>query len=436
MSFSSGRSTGQSYNGIVRRMVSLPRSIMGGFSRVMDQGMDLMGIGGRRNHQAQLPHPNFPYQHPYEFPFQDPFDFPPQINPHDPSMVQEEWAFLNNFEQEYGTEHPFFYACKFMDALKIAKDEHKFLFVYFHSPQHPFTPSFCSETLCCDLVVQFLDANYVCWGALADRGEGLQMATSLRASSFPFCALVAPAPGDSIAVLQQLEGPVSPAELVEILQRTMEEQGLAFGSGRARDQEKLRADRRLREEQDVAYVASLQIDEEKEKLKNIMPSQQNSRLEHVPNKSNQEKPKQNPTQIQSSKQKEATSAIATMQNPSLSQSSKKKDSIFAKATMQNPIQYHSSKKKEPTMNASAVKNAQMTQIAIRFPNGERREQSFSSTEKIQDIFRYIDSLGLHGVGNYRLISNFPRKVYGVDQMGVTLKDAGLHPKASLFLELL
>ncbi|KAG5618128.1 hypothetical protein H5410_017952 [Solanum commersonii] len=427
MSFSSGRSTGQSYNGIVRRMVSLPRSIMGGFSRVMDQGMDLMRIGGRRNHQEQLPHPNFPFQHPYEFPFQDPFDFP--------SMVQEEWAFLNNFEQEYGTEHPFFYACKFMDALKIAKDEHKFLFVYFHSPQHPFTPPFCSETLCCDLVVQFLDANYVCWGALADRGEGLQMATSLRASSFPFCALVAPAPGDSIAVLQQLEGPVSPAELVEILQRTMEEQGLAFGSGRVREQEKLRADRRLREEQDVAYIASLQIDEEKEKLKNIMPSLQNSKPEHVPNKSNQEKPKQNPAQIQSSKQKEATSAIATTQNPSLSQSSKKKDSIFAKTIMQNTTQSHSSKKKEPT-NATAGENAQMTQIAIRFPNGERREQCFSSTDKIQAIFRYVDSLGLPGVGNYRLISNFPRKVYGVDQMGVTLKDAGLHPKASLFLELL
>ncbi|KAJ8536486.1 hypothetical protein K7X08_034887 [Anisodus acutangulus] len=170
------------------------------------------------------------------------------------------------------------------------------------------------------------------------------MATSLRASSFPFCALVAPAPGDSIAVLQQLEGPVSPAELVEILQRTMEEQGLAFGSGRAREQEQLRADHRLREEQVVAYIASLQIDEEKEKLKNIMPSQRNSIQEHVPNtKTNQEKPKQNPTQIQPSKQKEATSAIATMQNPSLSQSSKKKESIFAKATMQNPTQSHSSK---------------------------------------------------------------------------------------------
>lgn len=57
-----------------------------------------------------------------------------------------------------------------------------------------------------------------------------------------------------------MEGPVSPAELVEILQRTVEEQGLAFGSARSKQAEKIRADRRLREEQDAAYLAALQID--------------------------------------------------------------------------------------------------------------------------------------------------------------------------------
>lgn len=42
----------------------------------------------------------------------------------------------------------------------------------------------------------------------------------------------------------------------------MEEQGLAFGSSsRAVEEEKRRADRRLREEQDAAYLAALQIDE-------------------------------------------------------------------------------------------------------------------------------------------------------------------------------
>lgn len=58
-----------------------------------------------------------------------------------------------------------------------------------------------------------------------------------------------------------MEGPVSPAELVETLQRTLEEQGLAFGSGRAREEDKRRADRRLREEQDLAYFAALKIDQ-------------------------------------------------------------------------------------------------------------------------------------------------------------------------------
>ena len=65
-----------------------------------------------------------------------------------------------------------------------------------------------------------------------------------------------------------MEGPVSPAELVEILQRTVEEQGLAFGISRreehvrakAKKYEKLREDRKLREEQDAAYLAALQID--------------------------------------------------------------------------------------------------------------------------------------------------------------------------------
>lgn len=167
------RARGQpSCNGIFCRMVCLPRSLLGGFSRVM----------GRRN---QYQPPNLQLQHP-------------------PLVVPEEWGFLASFEQQYGTAHPFFYACSFMQALKMAEDEHKFMFVYLHSPEHPFTPSFCSGTLCSELVIQFLDTNFVCWGAIADRGEGLQMALTLQPASFPFSALIAPAADNSIAVLQQV----------------------------------------------------------------------------------------------------------------------------------------------------------------------------------------------------------------------------------------
>lgn len=166
-----------SINSMVRRMVNLPRNILGGFSRVMN--------GGRRNQTL-------------------PSSYQYQILQQDTPNVPEEWSFLTSFQYQYGSMHPFFYACRFPEAMKIAEDEHKFLFLYLHSPDHPFTPSFCGETLCSELVVQFLDANFICWGAVANRGDGLYMATTLGATSFPFCAVVAPAPGESITVLQQV----------------------------------------------------------------------------------------------------------------------------------------------------------------------------------------------------------------------------------------
>ncbi|KAI4336188.1 hypothetical protein L6164_014744 [Bauhinia variegata] len=283
-----------------------------------------------------------------------------------------------------------------MEALKLAEQDKKFMFVYLHSPEHPLTHMFCSETLCSELVMQFLDVNFVCRGALADRGEALQMVATLRPSSFPSCAVIAHAPGDSITVLQQIEGPVSPAELVAILHRTIEEQGVAFGSAQPKHKENIRADRQLREEQDAEYLVALQMDKEKKRLKNS-PSKERVHVPESPNTRNHENPRNNSISKQPNKVNECTAR---------------------KENQSNPIS----------------KGFQQEVIFIRFPNGERREHSFQCTDKIQSIFTYIDSLGLQGIGNYRLISIFPRRVYGVDQMRMTLKDAGLHPKASLFLE--
>lgn len=47
---------------------------------------------------------------------------------------------------------------------------------------------------------------------------------------------------------------------MDILQRTVEEQGSAFGGARAKQEEKIKADRRQRQEQDAAYFAALEID--------------------------------------------------------------------------------------------------------------------------------------------------------------------------------
>ncbi|KAL9155632.1 hypothetical protein ABFS82_09G017200 [Erythranthe guttata] len=369
MSYSRRYSGEESCKRIVRRITSLPRNILEGCSRMMNQGVDLIRFGGRTNHHNHHIH----NQPPLNFPFQN---HPNNNNNNSNFHPREEWSsFSTSFERDYGTMHPFFYACRFKDVMKMARDERKFVFMYVHSPEHPFTSGFCRGTLCSEVVVHFLDANFVSWGGLSGGGEGSEMAAALGACTFPFCAVVAPASGDSIAVIQQIEGPVSPAELVEILQRTIEEQGVAFGSDDvAKHDETTSVDnQRLRDEQDVAYVTSLHVDQEKETLK------------------------------------------------------KKPINAEAKANKAKPANISAQ---------TSQKAAEATQILIRFPNGERRECSFLCTDKIRAIYVYVDSLGLIGVGNYRLISNFPRKVYGEDRMGTSLKECGLHPKASLFLELL
>ncbi|KAK4264362.1 hypothetical protein QN277_025553 [Acacia crassicarpa] len=375
-------------NGIFSRMASLPRSIMGEISRAMSD------IGSGRRRRRSRNENELLSSSSSDFQFQ-PFE------PIDPAAAvrEDQWAFLESFERRYGTVHPFFYACRLMEVLKLAEHDKKLVFMYIHSPEHPFTHNFCRETLCSELVTEFLDVNFICWGGFSDSGEGMRMVATLRPASFPLCAVVAPAAGDSMAVLQQIEGPVSAAELVEVLQRTMEEQGLAFGSDRARQEEMLRADRRIREEQDAAYLASLRIDKEKEKLSN------------------------------------STSITESIQKPVQALNSRN----YEKPKNNSSVSKHSSKVNQ---NTTAAQNqnkgvpglSQPTQILIRFPNGQRREQRFDCSDKIQAIFAFIDSLGMPGIGNYRLVSNFPRRVYGVDQMRMTLKDVGLHPKASLFLE--
>lgn len=360
---------------IVRRMTSLPRSIM-----------SFVGIGRRRRNENA----NFPLQ----------FLDPPQ--PQNSLAAPEEWAFHDNFEQQYDNKHPFFYACRFNEAMKLAEQDKKFVFMYLHSVDHPFANVFCKETLCSELVTQFLDVNFVCWGALTDRGEGLQMVSKLRPTSFPCCVVISPAPNDSMIVLQQLEGPLSPTELVEILQTTLEEQGLAFGSDKAKRDEKIRADRKLREEQDAAYLEALKIDKEKERIKSLPSRERAQKPVETQNTRNYEKLRNNPVNV----------------------------SKFRENNKGNG----STREKNGKGITSSGNATQVAQILIRFPNGERREHTFLCTDKIQSIFSYIDSLGLSGIENYRLISNFPRRVYGVDQMRMTLKDVGLYPKASLFLE--
>lgn len=72
---------------------------------------------------------------------------------------------------------------------------------------------------------------------------------------------------------------------------------------------------------------------------------------------------------------------------------------------------------------------------MRLPSGERKERRFNNTAKVQALYDYVESLNLFGSDSFLLISNFPRVEYGTDKLDLTLKDAGLHPRTSLFVQM-
>lgn len=122
-----------------------------------------------------------------------------------PQSTSEAMDFVSSFERDYGRIRPNFVTEGFMDALQRSRHEYKLLFVYLHSPEHPDTSAFCEGTLCSEMLAAFLNENFVSWGGSVKASEGFKMSNSLKASRFPFCAVVMAATNQRIALLQQVE---------------------------------------------------------------------------------------------------------------------------------------------------------------------------------------------------------------------------------------
>ncbi|CAN1139030.1 Plant UBX domain-containing protein 10 [Linum perenne] len=316
--------------------------------------------------------------------------------------ASEAMDFVAAFEREYGTRRPNFVTVGFMDALQRSRDSYKLLFVYLHSPDHSDSPVFCEETLCSEVLTDFVNHNFVSWGGSIRASEGFKMSSSLKASRYPFCAVVMPATNQRIALLQQIEGPQSPEEMLTLLQRVLEESAPVLTAARIEAEERMN-NMRLREEQDAAYREALEADQARERQRR----EEQERLEQEAAETER-------------KRKEEEEA---------------RERAAEEAAEREAARVRMREEKASSLGVEPEKGADVTQVLVRFPAGERKERRFHSSTTIQSLYDFVDSLGYIEVEDYSLVSNFPRTVYGDEKRSLSLKEAGLHPQASLFVEL-
>ncbi|KAF4389466.1 hypothetical protein G4B88_006525 [Cannabis sativa] len=288
------------------------------------------------------------------------------------AAASEAMEFVAGFERDYGLRRPNFVSEGFMDALQRSRNEFKLLFVYLHSPDHQDTPLFCERTLCSEVLVAFVNENFVSWGGSIRASEGFKMSNSLKASRFPFCAV-----------------------------RVLEESAPVLVTARL-DAEERRSNIRLREEQDAAYRAALEADQARERQR----KEEQERLEREAAEAERKRKEEEEARERAAREaEEKAAALARIRQ-----------------------------EKALSLGAEPEKGPNVTQVLVRFPTGERKERRFDSTATIQTVYDYVDSLGCLEVENYSLVSNFPRMVYGPEKLALSLKEAGLHPQASLFVE--
>ncbi|CAM0956447.1 unnamed protein product [Alopecurus aequalis] len=320
-----------------------------------------------------------------------------------PPSAVEAVDFVAEFEHEFGAGRgPRFVAEGFADALQRAHREYKLLFVYLHSPDHPDTPAFCGGCLCSDPVAAFINENFVAWGGSIRRTEGFKMSNSLNASRFPFCALVMATTNQRIVLLQQVEGLKSPEQMITILQRVVEECTASLVSARVEAEERLN-NQRLREEQDAAYRAALEADQARERQRR----EEQEILEREAAEAERKR-----------KEDEEAQARAV-------QEAAEKEAALARRRQEKAM----------ALGAEPEKGPDVTRVLIRFPTGERKERRFHSSTTIASLCDYVDSLDCLKAEKYSLVSNFPRVTYGPEKNSQTLVEAGLHPQASLFVEI-
>ncbi|XP_010252722.1 PREDICTED: plant UBX domain-containing protein 10 [Nelumbo nucifera] len=317
------------------------------------------------------------------------------------AAASEALNFVAAFERDYGTNHPNFVSEGFMDALQRSRQAFKLLFVYLHSPDHPDTPSFCEQSLCSEVVTSFLNENFVSWGGNIRASEGFKMSNSLKASRFPFCAVVMSASNQRIALLQQIEGMISPEEMLTILQRVAEESAPVLVTARL-DAEERRNNMRLREEQDAAYRAALEADQARERQR----KEEQERLEREAAEGERKRKEEEEAQERAARE------------------AAEREAVLARRRQEKAM----------SLGVEPEKGPNVTQVLVRFPNGERKERRFHNIATIQSVYDYVDSLDCLNSEKYSLVSNFPRVVYSPENRSLSLKDAGLHPQASLFVE--
>jgi FAS-associated factor 2 len=141
--------------------------------------------------------------------------------------------FINDFNQQYGYQHPTFQAVSYQNAVVQAFRQHKLLLIYIHSPLHEDTQSFCENSLCSREVSRYIDDNVLFWAGCVWDTETYSLSLQLQASTYPFLALLHCQSERVVKVLDKIQGDLDERELLDKLNSSINQSSQLVSRQRA-----------------------------------------------------------------------------------------------------------------------------------------------------------------------------------------------------------
>ncbi|EGG23978.1 UAS domain-containing protein [Cavenderia fasciculata] len=286
--------------------------------------------------------------------------------------VEETRKFYHDFFGKYGNNHPNFRDSSYNEAVQFAKSRFKILLIYVHSEKHPDAQSFCQEVLFTDSFTSYINENFVIWACDVNQCNGLKIANSLEATTYPYIAMLCCnnvegiSNGSSVMRLEALQGATITADnIVSLLTNAASAYEPSLVTCRI-DHEEREADRLIRMTQDEEYNESLARDQEKARLAQEA-----------------EMRRQEEEEREAKEQEERLEAEAALQN--------KKDLLRERFLV------------EPKTGA-------ITRLAIRLVDGSRVQRNFLETDTIQTVLDFVDSRIEEPIETYVLNTNYPKEL--------------------------
>jgi hypothetical protein len=119
---------------------------------------------------------------------------------------QDTIKFVDDFNFRYTPNHPTFFQNSYQKAVINAFQNSKFLLVYLHSPIHDDTNRFCRNVLSSQNLINLTNQHMVVWANSIWNPEAYALSTQLRASSFPFLALLICESNRYIRIADRIQG--------------------------------------------------------------------------------------------------------------------------------------------------------------------------------------------------------------------------------------